>query len=193
MDPLIAAWEVGEFLSSHGIRYAIIGGLAVQIWGESRLTIDADLTISAPLDDDSSPLVSLITRQFSSRVADPAKFTQQTRMILITASNGVDVDISLALPGYEDEMFARTVEVELQSGRSIRLCSAEDLIIHKAIAGRPQDTIDIQGVIYRQGDKLNIIAIRAWLGQFSDILENREILARFEKLWIEYQSSPTGA
>jgi len=51
----------------------------------------------------------LITGQFSSRVADPYKFTQQTRMILITASNGVDVDISLALPGYEDEMFARTV------------------------------------------------------------------------------------
>ncbi|MCJ7532684.1 MAG: hypothetical protein MUO64_16870 [Anaerolineales bacterium] len=135
----------------------------------------------------------MITGQFSSRVADPFQFAQQTCMILITASNGVDVDISLALPGYEDEMFARTVEVELQSGRSIRLCSAEDLIIHKAIAGRPQDTIDIQGVIYRQGDKLNIIAIRAWLGQFSDILENREILARFEKLWLEYQSSPTGA
>ena len=104
---------------------------------------------------------------------------QQTRMILITASNGVDVDISLALPGYEDEMFARTVEVELQSGRSIRLCSAVDLIIHKAIAGRPQDTIDIQGVIYRQGDKLNIIAIRAWLGQFTEILGEREILDRF--------------
>ena len=114
-------------------------------------------------------------------------------MILITASNGVDVDISLALPGYEDEMFARTVEVELQSGRSIRLCSAVDLIIHKAIAGRLQDVSDIQGVIYRQGDKLNLITIRTWLSQFSDILENREILARFEKSWTEYQSSPTGA
>jgi len=75
-------------------------------------------------------------------------------MILITASNGVDVGISLKLPNYEDELFARTVEVELQSGRSIRLCYAEDLIIYKAIAGRPQDTIDIQGVIYRQEDKL---------------------------------------
>jgi len=92
-------------------------------------------------------------------------------MILITASNGVDVDISLALPGYEDEMFARTVEVELQPGKPICLCSAEDLIIHYAIAGRLQDVSDIQGVIYRQGDKLNIIAIRAWLGQVTEILE----------------------
>jgi hypothetical protein len=28
--------------------------------------------------------------------------------------------------------------------KSIRICSAEDLIIHKAVAGRPQDVADIQ-------------------------------------------------
>ena len=57
------------------------------------------------------------------------------------------------------------IEYEVQPGKSIYLCSAEDLIIHKAVAGRPQDISDIRGVIYRQGDKLNITTIRTWLGQ----------------------------
>jgi hypothetical protein len=62
----------------------------------------------------------------------------------------VEVDISLALPGYEDELFRRAVDFEVEPGKSIRLCSAEDLVIHKAVAGRPQDVMDIEGVVLRQ-------------------------------------------
>lgn len=46
-----AAWEAHEFFTKLGIPYAIIGGLAVQYWGEPRFTQDIDLTVSAPLDN----------------------------------------------------------------------------------------------------------------------------------------------
>lgn len=182
-EPFEAAWEVGNFFSVQSLPYAVIGGLAVQVWGNARLTVDADLSVAAPLTEGSAEFVRFITRHFPSRSADPLAFARDTRMVLVTASNGVAVDISLALPGYEDHLFARAVDYEIEPGRAIRLCSAEDLIIHKAIAGRPQDLTDIQGVVYRQGEKLDVAYIRQWLKEFAAVLGNPDVLERFEAAW----------
>jgi hypothetical protein len=69
----------------------------------------------------------------------------------------------------------------VEPGRRLNICSAEDLIIHKALAWRPQDLADIQGVIDRQGDRLDVRYIRSWLGQFSKALDDAELLERFER------------
>jgi hypothetical protein len=63
------------------------------------------------------------------------------------------------------------------------LCSAEDLIIHKAVAGRPQDIRDIEGIVYRQRDKLEVTYIRQWLREFAEILYKPEIIEIFEQPW----------
>ncbi len=183
IEPFAAAWEVSRFFAERHLPYALIGGLAVQVWGNARLTVDADFSIAAPLTTGSAPLVRLITQHFPSRSANPVDFAGKTRMVLITAGNGVEVDISLALPGYEDQLFARAVDHEIDPGKKIRLCSAEDLIIHKAVAGRPQDISDIQGVVHRQGEKLDVGYIRQWLNDFADALANPEIVERFETAW----------
>ena len=180
---LAAAWEFHQFIAGHNLKYALIGGLAVQKWSEPRFTRDVDLTIAAPLTTGAADLVRLITEHFPSRSADPVDFAVATRMVLVSASNGVDVDISLGLPGYEDHLFARAVDYAVEPGKTIRMCSAEDLIIHKAVAGRPQDLIDIQGVVYRQGKNLETAYIRQWLKDFSDALANPEIAERFESAW----------
>ncbi len=184
--PLSAALEISDFLTKHEITHVLIGGLAAQIHGGTRLTVDTDFTIAASLDEGSEPLVRLITGQFSSRTNNPIELAQKSRMILVTASNGVDVDISLALPGYEFEMFARSIEFEVELGEKLQVCSPEDLIIHKAVAGRPQDIFDIQGVIYRQGNKLDLEYIRDWLWQFSDILGNPSVMSNFESAWEKF-------
>jgi hypothetical protein len=180
---LEAAWEIHQFLTENGLKYAIIGGLAVQNWGEPRFTRDVDLTIAAPLTDSSADLIQLISEHFPSRTEDPVAFAKSTRMVLVNASNGVELDISLALPGYEDGLFARAVDYEIEPGKNIRLCSAEDLVIHKAVAGRPQDVSDIQGVVFRQGGRLDTVYIRHWLKEFGDALGNPEIVERFEAAW----------
>jgi hypothetical protein len=184
--PFDAAWEMGQFLTEHGISYAVIGGLAVQLWGDARLTIDADLTVSSSLTEGSGPFVDLITQRFPSRIANPREFAQRNRVVLVSSSHGIDVDISLGLPGYEEEMLNRAVDFEWETGKILRVCSAEDLIIHKAIAGRPQDVNDIQGIVYQQRDKLDLSYIRLWLNQFAEILGNPAIGQRFEQAWQRY-------
>jgi hypothetical protein len=37
----------GDFFEREGIRYAVIGGLAMQAWGHSRLTKDVDFAVEA--------------------------------------------------------------------------------------------------------------------------------------------------
>ena len=36
------------------------------------------------------------------------------------------------------------------------MCSAEDLVVFKAHAGRDRDWLDVEGIIVRQGDALDV-------------------------------------
>jgi hypothetical protein len=103
-------------------------------------------------------------------------------MILLNVGN-VDVDVAIALRSYEEFLFKRSKSYEVEPSRELIICSAEDLIIHKALAGRPQDLADIQSIIYRQGDNLEVRYIRSWLTDFSNALADDSILDRFEQAW----------
>ena len=120
---------------------------------------------------------------FPPRLPDAVDFAHRQRVLLVRASNGVPLDISLGLPGYEEEVMARAVNWELEPGKVVRLCSAEDLIIHKAVAGRPQDLRDIEGVVYRQGPALDAGYVRRWLRAFAEVIEQPDLPERFETPW----------
>lgn len=77
----------------------------------------------------------------------------------------------------------RTVEYELCPEKVVRLCSAEDLVVHKAVAGRAQDIRDIEGIIYRQGKKLDVEYIRLWLSEFATVTDNPDLADIFETPW----------
>jgi hypothetical protein len=177
-----AAWEAHEFFTGLGIPYAIIGGLAVQYWGEPRFTQDIDLTVSAPLDE-LNEFVQRILDRFVPRIPDALDFALRNRIVLVQTSDGYPLDIALGLPGYEDQVMQRAVQYELSPGRTVRLCSAEDLIIHKAVAGRAQDIRDIEGIVYRQGDALDVDYIRLWLAEFADVTANPGLHEPFETAW----------
>ncbi len=177
-----AAWEAHEFFIKEGIPYAIIGGIAVQHWGEPRFTRDVDFTILATLGKEEKTLKKIVT-VFSPRIPDALEFALKHRVCLVRSKDGCEIDISLGLPGYEEEVVRRTVGCDLGDGRIVQMCSAEDLIIHKVIAGRAQDLADIDGVITRQGNTLDAGHIRHWLRQFSLLLDMNEILQRFEEPW----------
>lgn len=184
MIPLFeAAWEIHEFLTLHKIPYAIIGGFAVQQWGVPRLTVDVDLTVVTPREQGTANFVRRFLAEFPSRDPDPFGKARRDRVILIRASNGRGIDISLGIPVYEDEMLQRVVNYKLERGKVVRLCSAEDLVIHKCVAGRPQDLRDIDGVIARQDNALDVAYIRKWLRYFDTLLPSPVALERFERAW----------
>ena len=52
---------------------------------------------------------------------------------------------------FEESAVRRSISVEYAPGIRLRTCTAEDLIVMKAFADRPQDRIDLRGILVRQG------------------------------------------
>jgi hypothetical protein len=55
-----AAREVSEFLSARRWRFCIIGGLAIQRWGEPRQTLDVGLTLLTEFGEESDYMTVLL-------------------------------------------------------------------------------------------------------------------------------------
>lgn len=177
-----AAYQLHQFLTAHKVPYVIIGGLAVQRWGDPRFTRDVDVTLLVSPEEEEG-LLSGLLRVFTPRIPDALAFARQNRVLLVRTPEGCDLDISLGISGYEEEVVARAVNYDLGNGRTVRLCSAEDLIIHKAIAGRPQDCADIEGILLRQGHALDTRYVERWLRELSRVVEMDEIYQRFAMPW----------
>jgi len=181
MSLLDAALEIAEFLRKRGIRYAVLGGMAAQYFGEPRNTREIDLVVLVPQDQERDFIDQLLAA-FTPRLKDAKSFALKNRVLLIASRNGTPIDISLGIPGYEEEVMKRTVSVFVRKRRSLRLVSAEDLIIHKCVAGRVRDLEDIEAVLIRQKLKLDLRYIRKKLLQFSAFIDDHDVKGEFESI-----------
>jgi len=161
----------------------IIGGLAVQRWGEPRTTMDVDLTLLAEWGKEEG-YVNEILNRFQSRIPDGHTFALTRRVLLIRASNGKDVDISLGALPFEAGMIRRATQVEFAPGFSLPCCTAEDLFIMKAFAARPRDWVDAESVMVRQTN-LDKDYVLNHLADLCALKEAPDILAHAKRLLME--------
>lgn len=150
-----AALELQIFLETRKWSFCFIGGLAVIRWGEIRMTQDIDLSFFSGFGNEGMYINELL-ETFNARIPDALNFALKNRVLLLSASNSVPVDISLSGLQFESQMIERATPYSFYPGCSLRTYSAEDLITLKAFADRGQDWIDIEGIIIRQGKNLNI-------------------------------------
>ncbi|MBI2267430.1 MAG: nucleotidyltransferase, partial [Armatimonadetes bacterium] len=90
-------------------------------------------------------------------------------------------DLLMGVFPYEEQAVRRGVRIEYE-GTAMTFCTAEDLIIHKAIADRDKDWNDIEGIVWRQKKRLDIAYVRHWLRQWAEELEKPQMVSRFESL-----------
>ncbi|HKY56043.1 MAG TPA: nucleotidyltransferase [Anaerolineales bacterium] len=172
--------HVIAFLHEHGISYMIIGGIANSIWGEPRATHDADFKVS--IDVPLSEFRKTVLKHFPARLTNIPAHKLSPHVIHVWALPDVAADFLVSIFDYEKMAIDRAVEMEIERVKA-RICTAEDLIIHKMIASRGTDLQDVEGILARQRDKLDVEYIRNWLTQFSEALENPEILNKFNDLY----------
>ena len=155
MNPLLAAaLEVQAFCRAQSWRFCFIGGLAVQRWGEPRLTQDADLTVITGFGSEAS-FVDTLLAGFEGRLPDAREFALRNRVILLRSSGGVPLDVALGAMPFEEHAVARASDFTIAPSAVILTCGAEDLMVFKAFAGRPQDWLDIEGIAVRQAGRLD--------------------------------------
>lgn len=151
---LNAAAEVQRFCESHGWQFCFIGGLVVQRWGEPRQTRDVDLTLLTGFGAEEAFVDEVLSR-FAGRGDDAREFALMHRVLLVTTAAGVDVDVALGALPFEERAVNRASAWEITGDLALTTCSAEDLVVYKAFAGRAQDWVDVEGILLRQGGRLN--------------------------------------
>jgi hypothetical protein len=155
VNPLFAAAaELQSFATGQGWRTTIIGGLAVQRWGEPRQTRDVDVVLLTGFGGEEH-FVDRILERYTPRRPDARQFSLERRVLLVTDTNGIPLDISLAALPFEERVVNRSSAYGFAPGVELSTCSAEDLVVLKAFADRPQDWLDIQGIVVRQGRALD--------------------------------------
>ncbi len=177
-----AAADLEAFCRARSWRWAIIGGLAVQRWGEPRQTRDVDVSILTGLRGEDRFIDALLAA-YRPRIPDARPFAVAHRVVLVETATGVPLDISLAGIPYEERMIDRSTPFAIDAGTTLTTCSAEDLVVLKAFADRPQDWLDIEGVMARQAGALDRTLIVDELGLLLDLKEDDAPGARLRELF----------
>lgn len=167
-------------LEAAGIPSVVIGGLAVSVWGQPRLTRDADLKVLARRDE-RDRLLRLLA-DFTPLHADPDEALQRNGVAFFQDPAGVRIDVMLAETSFDETVIGRARPIEFQPGLVARLCSAEDLIIYKSVSLRTQDRLDVEGIIRRQGDRLDDSYVEDWLLQFQQALDDSTLVIEYRRL-----------
>lgn len=172
---LQSAWE------AQGIRFCFIGGLAVQHWGEVRMTQDIDATVLTGFGNEQL-LIEQLLMTLTPRISDAVRFAKLNRVLLGQDCHGVPIDVSLSGMPYETELIERSQRREYLTGKSIQICGASDLVILKAFANRVRDWQDIRGILIRSAMEIDWNLIETVLKILSELKEEPEILTNLRRL-----------
>lgn len=169
-----------ERLEKAGLPSVVIGGLAVGAWGGPRLTRDADLKVLAHRED-RARLLRLLD-DFTPLNADPEEAFRRHGIAFFLDPSGTRIDVMLAETSFDESAMGRARLVELHPGLAVRLSSAEDLIVYKMVSIRAQDRVDVEGIIRRQGERLDDRYVEDWLRQFEQALDDSTLLEEYRRL-----------
>ena len=143
----------------------VIGGQAVLLYGEPRLTRDIDITLGITTEK-LDLLLEMIEAIQLTPLVNPHDFTLQTMVLpCIDPQNHIPVDFIFSFSPYERQAMERVRMVDME-GVKVKFASVEDLVIHKIFAGRARDMEDVNAVLIKNPE-MNIPYIRHWLDELS--------------------------
>lgn len=174
--------SLAQVLDKAKIPYMVIGGQAVLVYGEPRLTRDIDLTLGVTPDALPEVLHLVSRADLQVLVDDPEEFVRRTWVLpTLHPETGLRVDFVFSWTPYERQALQRARKIEI-AGYPVRFAAPEDIIIHKILAGRPRDLEDVRSILRKQPVDRNLI--RSWLKQFEDAL-GKSFVETFEYIFHE--------
>jgi len=149
-EPLFVA------LNDAGVRYVVVGGLAVVLHGHARLTADVDLVVDLA-DEQASravdtlgrmglrPRIPVNARDFADRSIRAVWIRERGMQVfsMFDPANPLRaVDLFVEHPIPFEDLWERSEMLALRD-TTVRVASIPDLIRLKRLAGRPEDHADI--------------------------------------------------
>ena len=170
--------KIANELDAHNIPYMVIGGQAVLIYGEPRLTKDIDITLGVGVSKLNE--INGIVEKLNLKILVDENFVQNTMVLLvIDEKTGIRVDFIFSFSLYEKQAIERATDVKF-GNTIVKFASLEDLVIHKIIAGRAIDIEDVKSIILKNPD-YNAEYIKKWLQEFDKSL-NEKFFKVFQRI-----------
>ena len=134
-----------DALDGEGVDYALIGALAVAVWGAPRATKDIDLLVQR--EDVDKALGAARGRGFTLE-ASPFEFKDGTELRRVSKMEPpgelLTLDLMIVDKNLRPAWESRT-RLSFGGGQ-VSVVSRDALIAMKALAARPQDAMDIQNL-----------------------------------------------
>ena len=174
--------KLARSLDEEGIGYLVMGGQAVLVHGEPRLTRDIDITLGVIPDDLNRVMKIAENLGLKVLVSDPERFTNETWVLPAQdPESGIRVDFIFSASEFEKNALQRAEPIGIE-GTLVRFASAEDLIIQKIFSGRPRDIEDVRGILIKKIHQLDIKYIQETLKKFDEALNTNSFSQEFEEL-----------
>ncbi len=152
--------DVFVALDAAGVRYVVVGGVAVVLRGHARLTVDLDLVVDLAEEAAHATVDALLSLGLLPRLpVDPHEFADAAKrrdwidnrnlqvFSFYDPGNPLrEVDVFAEHPLAFDELHADASAVML-GGVRVPVASVAHLILMKRSAGRPQDLEDIAALM----------------------------------------------
>lgn len=183
---IAAIYALTRWFETEQVSYTTIGGLAVALIAEPRVTKDIDVTVWLGERDWGEFLATGGAFGFTPRFADALEFAQQARVLLLQyqmpgqPERAALLDVSLAAMPFEQQMIERASRITIEALQLV-VATPEDLIIMKAIPRRPRDIADIESILNTHPE-LDRARVRYWVSQFAETLELPELMTELERL-----------
>ena len=171
--------RVAQCLMNAGIPYMVIGGQAVLLYGEPRLTKDIDITLGADLTR-LQDVLSAVREMRLTPLVDPETFTRET-MVLPCADpeTGIRVDLIFSFSPFEKLAISRARVLRIGEA-DVCFAALEDLLVHKIVAGRARDLEDAR-IVLLKNPNADLGYVRHWLAEFS-ALTGEDCLDRLNRI-----------
>jgi len=182
--------HIARGLDARGFPYMVIGGQAVLLYGEPRLTRDVDVTLGVGPDKLPSLLEWVGESGWQVLVESAAEFVAKTLVLpCLEPGSGIRIDLIFSFSPYERQAIQRSRVVDIRQ-TPVRFAAVEDLVIHKIMAGRPRDLEDVRSILLKN-PALDVSYTRRWLTELG-ASKGEDLVSCFDELWKRWGDKPQG-
>ncbi|MEW6282903.1 MAG: nucleotidyl transferase AbiEii/AbiGii toxin family protein [Candidatus Eremiobacterota bacterium] len=164
LDDLLV--RANRALEATGVRYALIGGLAINLSGRGRSTRDVDFVVQLPSEGARHLIDAARAQGFAHHDrADVHPLDGVTLYRFWLPVEGRDLSLAMDVQAGHTEFHAgvldRARELDMGSFR-LRVASVEDLVLLKLLAFRPIDRADAIDLMTLEGPALDTAYLETW-------------------------------
>ena len=163
---------IDGLLTPKGVRWAVLGAHAANLYrSEVRATQDVDVLVSL-----SAPQMKSLADDLEVTGWRVRHLTPDGWLIRARHSDFGDIDVLCVQEEYQRTALSRSVERTVEGMGVARFLAVEDVIIHKLIANRMRDELDVASILQAR-PSLNGAYMQRWLREW-DIEERYNQLRR---------------